>query len=95
MSNSKRAEDRINMALTFTMENGVVGLTRDVSASGIYFETDAKQAPGSTIKFILRFSTPSGEMALRCQGEIVRIEPLGKRVGIAAKLVETKMEVCH
>ncbi len=90
-----RAEDRINMAITFNLENGVPALTRDVSASGIYFETDANQVPGSMISFVLRFNTPGGEMALKCEGQILRTEPRGDRVGIAAKLTTTKVEVCH
>ena len=64
--------------------------TRDVSYRGLYFLADAKFQVGSEIEFVLTLPeqvTQSGYVNIRCQGEIVRIEPSDNgRVGIAAKI---------
>lgn len=68
------------------------GITRDVSASGIFFEIDASFALDSTIGFAVEMDTPGGKIMLKCHGNIVRIEPRGSRVGVAVKIVESTME---
>ena len=40
----------------------------------------------------MQLETPGGKMMLRCKGEIVRIEPRDKRVGVAVKIVESTIE---
>ena len=64
--------------------------TRDVSYRGLYFLTDADFEVGSEIEFVITLPqqvTQSGDVNIRCQGEIVRIEPTGNgKVGIAAKI---------
>lgn len=86
-----RKEERVPAKLPVDL-GGATGITRDVSASGIFFETDASYAVGGSISFAVEFDTPGGKMMLKCEGDIVRIEPRGKRVGIAVKIVESKME---
>lgn len=68
------------------------GITRDVSASGIFFEMDASYAVGSTMDLTVEFETPGGKMMLKCHGNIVRIEPRGSRVGVAVKIIESTIE---
>ena len=96
-----RAEKRLNAALPLSLEGGAIGLTRDVSASGIFFETDVINEPGSIIHFTLTFDGPSGGMTLKCQAQVLRVEPQlvgnaagerGSRVGIAAKIIDSKFE---
>jgi len=36
--------------------------------------------------------TPGGKMMLKCHASIVRIEPRGKRVGVAVKITESTLE---
>jgi hypothetical protein len=69
------------------------GITRDVSASGMFFETDASLNLGSSISFNVKFAAPAGNMMLKCHGEIVRIEPSGTRMGVAVKIIESTMEL--
>ena len=67
------------------------GVTRDLSASGVYFETDSRLVEGSMIRFMIDLDTPiQGENArLECHGYIVRVEGRGTgRVGIAVRLDE-------
>jgi hypothetical protein len=64
--------------------------TRDVSYRGLYFLADANFDIGSEIEFVITLPqqvTQSGDVNIRCLGEVVRIEPTGNgRVGIAAKI---------
>lgn len=71
---------------------GVGGTTRNVSPSGVYFESEAEQTVGSVIDFRIDFDTPGGPICLKCRGEIIRTERHGSRVGAALKILESKFE---
>jgi hypothetical protein len=64
--------------------------TRDVSYRGLYFLADANFEIGSEIEFVIVLPqqvTQSGDVNIRCLGEVVRVEPTENgRVGIAAKI---------
>src|ERR1700694_6170514 len=52
--------------------------TRDVSYRGLYFLADANFQVGSEIEFVITLPqqvTQSGDVNIRCLGEVVRIEP--------------------
>lgn len=87
----KRCEERISTELPVYL-GGITGTTRDVSASGILFETDASYALGNTVQFAVEMSTSTGKMVLRCQGEVVRIVPQGRKVGVAVKISQSTLE---
>ena len=40
----------------------------------------------------VELDTPGGKMLLKCHGNVARIEPRGKRVGVAVKMTEMAME---
>jgi PilZ domain-containing protein len=88
---NKRREERVATMLPVDVENAA-GIVRDVSASGIFFEIDAKYTVGSSISFAVKLDTPSGDMNLKCRGRIVRIEPRDSRVGVAVEITESMME---
>jgi hypothetical protein len=62
--------------------------TRDVSYRGLYFLAEARFEVGSEIDFVITLPqqvTQSGDVNIRCQGKIVRVEPTGNgQAGIAA-----------
>lgn len=87
---TKRREERIHAALPVNLKTAT-GITRDVSASGIFFETTATLALGSAISFTVEFDTPGGKMELKCQGEIVRTEQHGSQIGVAVKITDSTM----
>jgi PilZ domain len=63
--------------------------TRDVSYRGLYFLAEAKFESGSAIEFVITLpeDVTGGDVKIRCQGEIVRVESAGDgRVGVAAKI---------
>ena len=64
--------------------------TRDVSYRGLYFLSETKFDVGSPIDFVLTLPqrvSASGEVDIRCSGQVVRIEVgTNGTMGIAAKI---------
>lgn len=87
----RRKEERIVTALPVKLDEAM-GLTRDVSAAGIYFEIDAACAVGSSISFAIELGSPTGKIMLKCKGNIVRTEPRDNQLGVAVKISESVME---
>lgn len=78
-------------ALPVNLNEGT-GITRDVSASGVFFETDVNYAAGSEISFSIELQGPAGKLMLKCKGQIVRVEERDGKVGVAAKIIESQLE---
>jgi Tfp pilus assembly protein PilZ len=87
----QRREERVSTVVPVDLGT-TTGVTRDISASGIFFETDASYPFGSDITFRVELDTPEGRKVLRCHGSIVRIEPRNERVGVAVKITESVTE---
>jgi hypothetical protein len=72
------------------------GVTRDISARGLYFVVDADLAVGSNVEFTLTLPTSMGQptdVQVRARGRVVRVErprleSEEARVGVAA-IIET------
>ena len=63
--------------------------TRDVSFRGLYFLFDANIQAGSDIEFILTLPkeiTLAGDVHIRCQASVVRVDDLDGRRGVAARI---------
>ena len=70
------------------------GITRDVSASGVFFWTsDSTCALGDLISFSVELKRPGGRIKLKCQGDVVRMEPRAAELGVAVKIIESAMEL--
>ncbi len=66
-----------------------VAHTRDVSYRGLYFLSETEFKIGGQIEFIITLPeqvTRSGDVNIRCRGQIVRVETIDGRHGIAAKI---------
>ena len=87
----KRGEERVATAMPVRIEN-FTGITRDVSATGIFFETEATFSPGSAIRFVVEIDADSRRKILRCQGTIVRVENRNSLLGVAVKILDARME---
>ena len=64
------------------------GATRDLSASGIYFEIENEHKTGSVISFLIDLDTPGGKIKVACEAEVVRVEKLSGKCGIAARIIK-------
>jgi len=84
-----RREKRIPAALPVRLANASKGFTRDISASGIFFETESEYMPGNSIDMTMDFMTPTGKLQFKCQGVIVRVEQSGAKVGVAVKISDS------
>ena len=84
-------EERVSAALPVLI-NGKTGVTRDISASGIYFHMDDDAKPGSTINFHIDLDTPGGKLSMVCKAQVVRVDKEGGRSGVAAKIISQTLE---
>ena len=84
----ERGSDRFETELPVDID-GAQGLTRNISATGIYFETSAAHEPGSRVHFTIEMMVQGEKKKLVCDGEVMRVDHKGSMVGIAARLVES------
>ena len=92
MVHTQRKEERIVTSLPVKLGEAM-GLTRNVSAAGIFFEIDGACTVGSDISFALELETPTGKIMLKCKGSIVRTESRdNNKLGVAVKISESVME---
>ena len=78
----RRGGERYKLALPLQLKNGT-GMTRDISTSGIFFETESAYAIGDTIRLLLNFEHET----LQCEARVVRVEPpRNGQFGVAVEL---------
>ena len=84
-SNTSQVEQQSRSARTVTQLpvsiNEEPGVTRDISASGMFIVQGRHQEIGSHIEFTVDLDTPMGKIKLRCEGEVVRIENVSGHEG--------------
>ena len=83
----QRREPRHRGKLLVQFESGI-GITRDFSGSGVFFETDRSFSPGQPIEFILVLENlnPARPVRMKCRGKIIRVEESGQKIGVAAAI---------
>ena len=69
--------------------NGSSGVTRNISATGVYFETSEEAAPGAKVSFTIEVLVNGESLKMVCSGEVVRVDHKEGRVGIAVKLANS------
>lgn len=84
-SSDQRAAVRFDVGLPYTLD-GHQGHTRDLSATGLSFESDIAYAVGDVVKLTLRYALDGHNFPLPCEVEVVRVEPNGDRFNIAGRL---------
>jgi hypothetical protein len=89
----KRRGQRIRTALPVFLKNAA-GITRDVSASGVFFWTsESICASGELIRFSVELKRPEGRVMLKCQGDVVRTELRNGEMGVAVKITDSAMKL--
>jgi len=83
----RRKDPRSRGKLHVELERGT-GVTRDFSALGVFFETEQALTVGEPINFVipLDYSGWGHPFRIRCHGEIVRVEPVGVKMGVAVSI---------
>jgi len=84
---NQRHEERFLLELPVMLEGGM-GLSRDISGSGIYFVTDQPMTPGRFVQFSMKLNhvRPGKAVRLDCQGQVLRVEAAGAKLGVAASI---------
>ena len=89
----RRQDQRLTVALPVELQN-YHGVTRDVSVSGVFFETTLSVSPGAaiTVCLLLEYVDPVGPIRLHCQGKVVRVERLGGKFGVAVAVEQHRFD---
>jgi hypothetical protein len=87
----RRRAARFRIAIPVELEEGE-GITRDVSLSGVFFETDQSLAPGEQINLVmvLERASPGRPVRLQCEGRVVRVTRFDTRIGVAVAISSYK-----
>jgi hypothetical protein len=89
----RRKAPRFRVALPVELLEGT-GITRDLSACGVFFETDRSFALGEVIQFalVLEYLDPRQPMRLQCRGHVVRLERQGNTLGVAVAITAYRLD---
>ena len=90
----RRQALRFSMTLPVELEQGS-GITRNISTSGVFFETDQVFSTGALIRLILVLEEPTYPgipTCLHCQGQIVRAEQHEEKVGVGVAFTSYRFE---
>lgn len=81
----KRIAARFQTQLPIEL-NGTPGLTQNISATGVYFETNTNAAPGSEVQFVVAVDMQGEKFNMVCKGVVVRVDQKEDIKGVAVKL---------
>ncbi len=82
---NQRSAPRFGVALRLTIEEDQ-GITHDVSASGLYFESDRSYEVGSFMELVLEFPGTKRVHPLPCEAEVIRVSSVGDSFNVAVRL---------
>jgi hypothetical protein len=84
--------DRVEAEVPIRFNGEVAGATRDMSASGVYFVADNPIGEGQSIRFAIDIDGPVGPLVLWCSGNVVRVDDVAGKTGVAVSLNESRLE---
>lgn len=79
----KRSATRYQVVVPVQLQNGSTGRTRNMSTSGIFFETEQEYSLGE----IIQLSVVLNGSTVQCGGRVIRVERLEREFGIAVELI--------
>ena len=82
----QRMAQRFGVALRLTVAGGE-GATHDLSATGLYFESDRSYALGERLDLVLEFPGAKRVYPLTCEAQVVRVASAGESFNIAVRLL--------
>ena len=88
---NKRRRHRANTGMRVFLKS-TTGVTRDMSASGVYFWISGTYAIGESIRFSIELKRAGRRMMRKCKGEVLRVDRQdSSRVGLAVRITESTM----
>lgn len=91
MSSRRRAEPREKVDLDLQLPEGGQGRVRDLSVSGLYFDSNADMKVGDSFNFELELDSPLGPIRILAEGEIVRRVDNEDRNGFGVRISSQKV----
>ncbi|QWD67576.1 PilZ domain-containing protein [Polynucleobacter sp. VK25] len=89
---AKDRSPRVKAEFPVYAPDGAQGLTKDISATGIFLELDSKQKPGSIISFWVELDTPGAKMKLICEAKVVRVEQEDGKTKLGTKIISQELQ---
>jgi hypothetical protein len=83
-ASDQRAAPRFGVGMPYSVD-GHEGQTRDLSATGLSFDSDTDYAVGSIVDLTLRYGLDGHNFPMTCQVEVVRVVRTDGRFTIAAR----------
>ena len=92
-SGERRRVARYMGKLPVVLERGM-GITRDFSSMGVFFETEQSFSVGELTEFVLEIdhSDLGHSFRIRFQGLVLRVEPNGGKTGVAVAIISHAFE---
>ena len=81
-----REAARFDTALEVKVE-GLSGEARNISATGVYFETDLELPLGSLVNLNVQFTSGGRMHLVACEGRVVRVTHADGHHGVGAQLL--------
>ena len=81
-----RAAERFDTSLVVDVE-GLPARTRNISATGLYFETELELPLGTVLNLNVQFTQGGRKHWLACEGTVVRMSQEEGHHGVAARLL--------
>ncbi len=82
----QRAAERFGIGLPYTAEGGSSGQTRDLSATGLSFESDVSYPLGAIVKLTVRYGLDGHNFPLPCEVEVLRVDEKDGHFNIGGRL---------
>jgi hypothetical protein len=91
MLKERRTEPRQPVQLALRLQEGGRGTTRNVSSSGMYFETDGEPRLGDLIKLEIDLDTDWGRLAFQASAEVVQLQEGTPKTGVGVRIVDSRL----
>lgn len=86
----QRVAPRERIALPLDLRDGTRAVTRDISATGLFFEIEGSHVIGGLVDFELHLV--EARVKFMSTGEIVRLEHANGKTGVAVRLLAPRLE---
>ena len=91
MFDEHRREPRLPIDLPIKLGDGMEGMGRNISPSGMYIELRGSRPQEGTI--LVEMDVPGEQMKFRGQGKIVRMDHLEEFTGIAVRFDDAELQL--
>jgi hypothetical protein len=91
MSTERRTEPRETVELALCLRDGRRAVTRNVSSSGLFFETEPAPALGDLVDLEVALDTGWGQLCLQARAEVVRLEEGSPGTGVGVRIVDSRL----